>query len=100
MTPSSNSPEDVPLRSASVASGPPAAVRLTERQRELVAALEGRGRSAELYQGALRVLADTLNPARVQLAGGAIRGMIEQFERDVGFVWTGGSLGERIEALE
>jgi hypothetical protein len=74
--------------------------QLTERQRELVAALQGRGRSADLYQGALRVLADYANPAGVQLAGGALRGMIEQFERDAGFVWTGSPLGDRIEALE
>jgi hypothetical protein len=46
------------------------------------------------------VLADTLNPSRVQLAGGALRGMIEQFEQDAGFVWAGVPLGDRIEALE
>ena len=62
MTPSSDLPEDVPLRSASAASAPPTSVRLADRQRELVAALEGRRRSAELYLGALRVLADTLRP--------------------------------------
>jgi hypothetical protein len=100
MTTFPDHPGDDPLRPASAASTPPASVQVTERQRELVAALQGRGRSADLYQGALRVLADTLNPARVQLAGGALRGMIEQFERDAGFVWTGAPLGEQIEGLE
>jgi hypothetical protein len=91
---------DDPRRPASAPSTPPEPVQFTERQRELGAALEGRGRSADLYQGALRVLADRQNPARVQLAGGALRGMIEQFERDAGFVRTGAPLGDRIKALE
>jgi hypothetical protein len=100
MTAFSDNPGDDRLERMTGPSTPSVPLQLTERQGEVVAALRGRGRSADLYRGALRVLSDTANPARVQLAGGALRGMIEEFERDAGFVWTGARLGDRVEALE
>lgn len=71
------------------------------RSRELWETLlrEG-GRLGHFYEGALRALADTSNPVRVEMAAYALRELIEELERAaVESPSTGPRLGDLVERL-
>jgi hypothetical protein len=57
----------------------PALLELSGRARDVVAALTDHGAQAvSLYRGALRVLADTQNPARIRLAACGLRELLDE----------------------
>jgi hypothetical protein len=73
---------------------------LRARQLEVLAALKGRRQAPALYEGVLRILADDGNPARVRLAAGGLRELMDELERDAGEVPAGPRLGQRVKALD
>ena len=90
--------QGIPATPPAGASGLPSP---TPRSRELWETLlrEG-GRLGHFYEGALRVLADTSNPVRVEMAAYAMRELIEGLERAaVASPNPGPKLGDLVERL-
>ena len=72
-------------------------LELTDQARDLLAALNEQGNECGLlYTGALRVLADLRNPARIRLAACGLRELLDEFHEAP----MGGKLGERVKKLK
>ena len=71
--------------------------QLTGQARDLLTALAEKNAAAgSLYAGALRVLADRQNPARIRLAACGLRELLDEFHEAP----KGGKLGERVKKLK
>jgi hypothetical protein len=77
-------------------------IALNERSRELLEILGDRfkGDAQVLYEGGIRILADTSNPARLPLAASAVREIMDDLEREAGFAHPPPDWKERIAKLE
>jgi len=74
-----------------------ARLELSGRSRQLLAALaERQDEAGALYEGALRVLADRGNPARIRLAACGLRELLDEFHEGP----KGEKLGERVKQLK
>jgi hypothetical protein len=72
-------------------------LELTGQARDLLTALtEKKAEAGSLYAGALRVLADRQNPARVRLAACGLRELLDEFHEAP----KGEKLGERVKKLK
>jgi hypothetical protein len=82
--------------------GAPSLPSPTPRSQELLETLlRERGRLGHFYEGALRVLADTSNPVRVEMAAYSLRELIEELERAaVTSPSKGPRLGDLVELLK
>jgi len=78
----------------------PSQLELTVRSRELLELLqEFKSDAPRRYEGALRALADSSNPIRLQLCAHAVRELMDDLEKEAGVVRQGPSLGVRVRRL-
>lgn len=73
---------------------------LSSRSREVLETLtRQKGRPDRFYEGALRALADQANPVRAEMAGYALRELIQELERAAGAPKKGPSLGDLLSSF-